>query len=163
MNIKTLVRLSMMLALAVVLGIVEGSLPPLPIPGVKLGLANIVNVVILYTSGFFESLSIGILRVLLVSVFYGNLFSITFYISLSGAIASVIGMYLVYILFRKDISVISVSSFGAFIHILAQLLTVSALMSTRDVLYLFPVLGILGVMTGIITGVISSHILRLKL
>lgn len=153
----------MMLALAVVLGIVEGSLPPLPIPGVKLGLANIVNVVILYTSGFFESLSIAVLRVLLVSVFYGNLFSITFYISLNGAIASVIGMYLVYILFRKDISVISVSSFGAFIHISAQLLTVSALMNTKDILYLFPVLVMLGVMTGIVTGIISSHILRLKL
>lgn len=163
MNIKNLVRLSMMLALAVILGILEGSLPPLPVPGVKLGLANIVNVVILYTSGLFEALSIAILRVILVSIFYGNIFSITFYISLSGAVASVTSMYLIYLLFRKDVSVISVSSFGAFNHILAQLLTVSAIMNTRSILFFLPILSILGIITGIFTGVISSYILRLKL
>jgi len=163
METKRLIRLSMMLAMALILGLIESSLPPLPVPGVKLGLANIVNLIILYTDGFFESLSIAVIRVLLVSIFCGSLFSITFYISLSGAIASVIGMFLIYNLFHNEISTITVSSFGAFIHISAQLLTVSILMNTWDILYLFPLLSILGVATGVITGIISSYILRLRL
>jgi len=104
MTTKRLIRLSMMLAMALILGLIESSLPPLPVPGVKLGLANIVNLIILYTDGFFESLSIAVIRVLLVSIFCGSLFSITFYISLSGAIASVIGMFLIYNLFHNEIS-----------------------------------------------------------
>lgn len=163
MKTKSLVRLSMMLAIALILGLIEGSLPPLPVPGVKLGLANIVNLMVLYTDGFLESLLVAVMRVLMISIFYGNLLSITFYVSLSGAIASVIGMFLIYTLFHNQISVITVSSFGAFAHISAQLLTVSLLMSTKDVLYLFPLLSILGVLTGIITGIISSYIFRLRL
>lgn len=163
MNSKKLVRLSLMLALALILGLIESTLPPLPIPGVKLGLANIVNVLALYLDGFLESLLISITRVILLSIFSGSLFSLTFYISLSGAIASVIGMALIYVTFSRDISPISISSFGAFIHICAQLVTVSILINTKDILYLFPVLSILGVLTGVITGIISSYVLRLKL
>ncbi|MCX7796527.1 MAG: Gx transporter family protein [bacterium] len=163
MESKKLVRLSLMLALGLILGLVENILPPLPVPGVKLGLANIVNVVVLYSDGFIDSLLLSLARVMILSIFLGSLLSITFYISLSGAIASVTGMSLVYDVFGRDLSPISVSSFGAFMHILAQLLTVSILMNTRDVLYLFPILSLLGVITGIITGLVSSYILKLKL
>lgn len=163
MENKKLVRLSLMLTLGLILGLVESILPPLPVPGVKLGLANIVNVVVLYSDGFFESLLLSLARVMILSILLGNLFSITFYISLSGAIASVTGMSLVYGILGKDLSPISVSSFGAFMHILAQLLAVSVLMNTKDVLYLFPILSILSVITGVITGIISSYILKLRL
>ncbi|MGC8971769.1 MAG: Gx transporter family protein [bacterium] len=163
MNNKKLVRLSLMLALALILGLLESTLPPLPVPGVKLGLANIVNVLVLYLDGFIESLLISITRVIILSIFSGSLFSLTFYISLSGAIVSVIGMALIYIIFSRDISPISVSSFGAFMHICAQLVTVSILINTKNILYLFPILSILGVLTGVVTGIISSYVLRLKL
>lgn len=163
MENKKLVRLSLMLTLGLILGLLESILPPLPIPGVKLGLANIVNVVVLYSDGFVESLLLSLARVMILSIFLGSLLSITFYISLSGALASVTGMSLVYNLFGRDLSPISLSSFGAFMHICAQMLTVSILMNTKDVLYLFPLLSILGVITGIITGVVSSYILKLKL
>lgn len=163
MENRKLVRLSLMLALGLILGLIESILPPLPVPGVKLGLANIVNVVVLYSDGFLDSLLLSISRVIILSILLGSLLSITFYISLSGAIASVTGMSLVYKILGRDLSPISVSSFGAFMHILAQLLTVSILMNTKDVLYLFPVLSILGVITGIIIGVISSYILKLRL
>ena len=152
-----------MLALALILGLLESTLPPLPVPGVKLGLANIVNVLVLYLDGFIESLLISITRVIILSIFSGSLFSLTFYISLSGAIVSVIGMALIYIIFSRDISPISVSSFGAFMHICAQLVTVSILINTKNILYLFPILSILGVLTGVVTGIISSYVLRLKL
>jgi len=163
MNNKKLVRLSLMLALALILGLLESTLPPLPVPGVKLGLANIVNVLVLYLDGFVESLLISIARVIMLSIFSGSLLSLTFYISLSGAIASVIGMFLIYTIFSRDISPISVSSFGAFMHICTQLVTVSILIGAKDILYLFPILSILGVLTGIITGIISSYVLKLKL
>ncbi len=163
MGNRKLVRLSLMLALGLILGLIESILPPLPVPGVKLGLANIVNVVVLYSDGFIDSLLLSISRVIILSIFLGTLLSITFYISLSGAIASVTGMSLAYSILGRDLSPISVSSFGAFMHILAQLLTVSILMNTKDVLYLFPILSILGVITGIIIGMISSYILKLRL
>lgn len=99
----------------------------------------------------------------MLSIFSGSLLSLTFYISLSGAIASVIGMFLIYTIFSRDISPISVSSFGAFMHICAQLVTVSILIGAKDILYLFPILSILGVLTGITTGIISSYVLKLKL
>ena len=163
MSNKKLVRLSLMLTVALILGLLESILPPLPVPGVKLGLANIVNVIVLYSDGFVESLLISLARVIILSIFIGSLFSVTFYISLSGALTSVAGMSLVYTLFNRDISTVTISALGAFIHICAQLIMVSILMSTKDVLYLFPILSILGVITGIITGIISSYILRLRL
>jgi len=163
MSNKKLVRLSLMLTVALILGLLESILPPLPVPGVKLGLANIVNVIVLYSDGFVESLLISLARVIILSIFIGSLFSVTFYISLSGALTSVAGMSLVYTLFNRDISTVTISALGAFIHICAQLITVSILMNTKDILYLFPILSILGVITGIITGIISSYILRLRL
>jgi heptaprenyl diphosphate synthase len=163
MSNRKLVRLSLMLAMALILGLLESILPPLPVQGVKLGLANIVNVIVLYSDGFLESLLVSLARVIILSIFIGSLFSITFYISLSGALASVTGMSLAYTLFNRDISPVTTSALGAFIHICAQLITVSLLINTRDILYLFPALSILGVLTGIITGIISSYILRLRL
>lgn len=163
MESKKLVRLSLMLTLGLILGLLESILPPLPVPGIKLGLANIVNVVVLYSDGFVESLLLSLARVMILSIFLGSLFSITFYISLSGALASVTGMSLAYNLSGRDLSPVSLSSFGAFMHISAQLLMVSILMHTRDVLYLFPLLSVLGVITGVITGVASSYILKLRL
>jgi heptaprenyl diphosphate synthase len=163
MSSKKLVNLSLFLSIALILGMIENALPPLPIPGVKLGLANIVNIILFFTDGINEALVITVLRVIAISILQGSLLSINFYISLDGAIISISSLYLLHSLFQKDVSPVSVGAVSAFSHITGQLLTVYILMNTPDILRLFPLLGLLGTLTGIITGIISTYIIKLKL
>jgi len=163
MSSKKLVRLSLFLSMALTLGMIENTLPPLPIPGVKLGLANIVTIIVFFTDGVNEAFFITILRVIVISILQGSLFSINFYISVGGAIISIFSLYLLYLLFQKDVSPVSVSAVSAFCHISGQLLTVYILMNTPEIIHLFPLIGILGTVTGVITGTISAYIMKLKL
>ena len=91
METKKFMRLSMLLALSVVLNIIENMVPLFngAIPGVKLGLANIVILFVLYQYGFKEAISLSLTRVFLVSILHTGLFSVAFFLSLSGAILSI--------------------------------------------------------------------------
>lgn len=103
----------LLLALAVLFGYVEAIIPvPMPVPGMKLGLANIVIVTILYLAGWKEAIVISALRVLIIGFLFGNLFSISY--GLAGTALSILGMALV----RKTrrFSVVSVSALGGVLH-----------------------------------------------
>ena len=86
----------MLLALAITLNIIENIFPLFngTVPGVKLGLTNIVILFSLYKYGFKESFFLSITRVFLVSILNTGLFSVAFFLSLSGAVTSIIFMYL---------------------------------------------------------------------
>ena len=95
MEIKRFTRLSMLLALSVVLNIIESMIPFFSgtIPGLKVGLANVVILFVLYTFSFKDALTLSILRVLLVGILRTGLFSITFFFSIAGAVLSIVVMF----------------------------------------------------------------------
>ena len=97
MNTKQFTRLSLLLALSVVLNLIESVIPIFNgvIPGLKIGLANIVIMFVLYEYSFRNTLYISILRVVIVGILRTGLFSITFWFSLGGTLLSVFMMYIV--------------------------------------------------------------------
>ena len=110
---KKLIRLSSLIALAIVLSILESFVPIFNIPGIKLGLANIVIITTLYIYGFKESLFVSLIRILFVSILRNGLFSL--YFSLVGALFSIVAMFL----FKKTkLSIIGVSIIGSIFHII---------------------------------------------
>lgn len=159
MNIKKISRLSMLTALSVVIGIIENYIIVLNniIPGLKLGLANTVIILVLYIYGFKDALCVSILRVILVSLLINGLFTVPFYFSLSGAILSIISMALFKKL--KIFSQISVSVIGSIAHSIGQIL-VGILIINKSIIYYLPYLLIFSIITGIITGIISKKILQ---
>ncbi|HOO68251.1 MAG TPA: Gx transporter family protein [Bacilli bacterium] len=159
MTTNKIARISMLLAISVVLGLVESYIPIFNvIPGVKLGLANIVIVYAIYKYSFKDALYISILRVFLVGLLRSGLFSITFFFSLSGALLSLIFMYL----FKKytKLSVIGVSIIGAISHSIGQIIIAVIFLSNINIIYYFPILLLSSIITGIIVGMLSKKIIE---
>lgn len=159
MELKKFTRLTMLLAFSVVLNIMESFIPMFngSIPGLKLGLANIIIVLTLYLFSFKDAIYISILRVFLVGILRTGLFSITFFFSLGGAILSIIVMYL----FKKTkLSIIGVSILGSIGHSIGQVLMAILLMKNIYIIYYTPWLLLFSVPTGILTGIISKHLIE---
>src|SRR5574344_91790 len=149
---KKLARLSMLLALAVVLSIVESIIPLFngTIPGLKLGLANAIILLVLYTYGFKDTLNISLLRVFLVGILRTGVFSIAFWLSFGGAILSIIFMFV----FKKVkiFSIIGISIIGSITHSIGQILVAMLILNNNSLLYYVPVLLIFAIPTGIFVG-----------
>lgn len=160
MTIKKISKLSMLLSISVVLSLIESFIPIFNgiIPGIKLGLANIVILYALYKYSFKEALYLSLLRVLLVGILRTGLFSITFFFSLSGALFSLIFMYM-FIKISK-LSVVGISIIGAIFHSIGQILIATIFLSNMNILYYLPILLISSVITGIIVGYTSDKIIK---
>lgn len=159
MDIKKITRLSMLLALAIVLNIVESIIPFFNgmIPGLKLGLANTITLVVLYLYSFKDALFLSFLRVILVGILRTGLFSITFFFSLGGCILSIICMYLVK---KTKFSEVGVSVVGSISHSIGQILIAIIFLNNDAFIYYLPWLLILSIPTGIITGLIAREIIK---
>lgn len=157
MKIKKMTRIAMLLSFSIVLSILENFIPVSHIPGIKLGLANIVILTTIYIYGFKEALYISILRVVLVGMLRTGIFSITFWFSLIGALFSVIMMS---IFKRKTkLSIIGISIIGSTSHNIGQIL-VSLLFINYNILYYLPFILILSIPTGIVIGLISNESIK---
>jgi heptaprenyl diphosphate synthase len=157
---RRLVFLSMLVALGAVLHVLEGLFPvPLPLPGVKLGLANIVTLFALYLYGVRAGLAVATARVLLGSLISGVFLSPGFFLALSGAIAGTLIMAML-LNYTSCFSLIGVSMAGAVGHNLGQLLAASIILQSSSVFYYLPVLLLAGVPTGIFTGYILKSLLE---
>lgn len=144
-------------ALALIFSYVETLIPiQLGIPGAKLGLANLVVVIVLYKTDWKEALLLSVVRIVLSGFLFGNLFSIIY--SLAGGILSLAVMAAI----RKDkgFSVIGVSMAGGVCHNIGQLIVAMIVVQTYQVGYYLPVLLIAGLATGTLIGVISSGVLK---
>jgi heptaprenyl diphosphate synthase len=161
MKTKKLTMISMLLALSVVLNIIEGTIPLISnmIPGVKLGLANIVVLFAIYIFSFKEALYISIGRVFLVGLIRTGLFGMTFFFSLSGALLSTITMYLAKR--YTKLSIIGVSVIGAITHSIGQILIAIIMLKTINVIFYLPYILLLSIPTGIIVGMIAKNVLSL--
>ena len=146
---KAVTRMALFLATALILSWVEAVLPfQIPVPGVKLGLANIVTMVVLYRYSFPSALLFGILRVLLSALFLGRLSGVLF--GLCGTLFAVLGMALLKRL--GWFSSLGVSAAGAVLHGVGQL-TVASWMLTPAVWSMLPLLGISSAACGVITWI----------
>ena len=159
MKTKRITVMAMCIALAMILSYVESLIPSPGIPGVKLGLANLVVIFALYRLGWKEAVGISLLRVFLVSLLFGHVASLAY--SASGAALSLVGMIL---LIRTDkLSCVSVSVIGGVLHNIGQILMAWALMGANVVWYL-PVLILSGTVAGVAIGIVSALLVkRIKL
>ena len=145
-------------ALALILGYVELLIPiHFGIPGAKLGLANLITILVLYKMGWKEAFLLSVARVVLGGFIFSNLFSILY--SLAGGILSLIVMG---ILKKKTgkFTVVGVSVCGGVFHNVGQLAVAMAVVQTYEVGYYFPVLLIAGLLTGMLIGMISAEVLK---
>lgn len=152
--------LGVFLALAMICSYIEMLIPfNFGIPGVKLGLTNIVVVLMLYTIGTRETIMVSVLRILLMGILFGNVMSIVY--SLAGGILS----FLVMAILKKtgQLGCISVSVAGGISHNIGQILAAAVVVNSFSILYYLPVLLIAGVVTGLLIGILAQElIVRLK-
>lgn len=157
---KQFSRMSMFLALAMIFSYVEFLLPlPIAIPGVKLGLANLVIMIPLYLWGLIPALTISLMRIVLVGITFGSLATMLY--SLAGAVLSMVAMNLARK--QKAFSITGVSVIGGICHNIGQLLVAIWVVQTTGLFYYLPILMIAGALTGLLIGILSANILeRLK-
>jgi heptaprenyl diphosphate synthase len=152
--------MGMFTCLAMILAYVESLIPfYFGIPGMKLGMTNLVVLAVLYFVGEKEAFGINILRILLVGFLFGNGFSICY--SLAGGILSFVAM----ILFKKipGIHLMLVSAAGGIFHNVGQLLVAALIVSNWNLLYYFPFLLAGGIISGSLIGLLGGLVLaRLK-
>lgn len=153
---KKTAYLGLFLALALICSYVESLIPfSVGIPGVKLGLANIVVILMLYETQAHFALLISILRIVLAGLLFGNLFSILY--SLAGGLLSFFCMAL--LKQTGKFRIISVSAVGGITHNLGQILLAAVIVENKNLLYYFPLLLLAGIATGILIGITAQEIL----
>ena len=144
-------------ALALIFSYIEFLVPlPIAIPGIKLGLANIVCLVCLYALGEKHAFLINTTRIALAALLFGSVFSALY--ALAGGVVSFAVMAL--LKRTKRFSVCGVSMAGGVFHNLAQLAVAGLLVESAQVFYYFPVLLLSGMATGIGIGILATLILR---
>ncbi|HZK24267.1 MAG TPA: Gx transporter family protein [Oscillospiraceae bacterium] len=153
MKTKKLTHLAMLITFALVIHTVESALP-MPIPGAKLGLANVITLLTFVLYGLGAAMFVSVARTLLGSMFAGTLLSVGFYLSFAGAIISTLIMAVgIYFWRRGKISMIAVSILGAVAHNTTQVVVASILTSTPRLIALYlPVPLVLALPTGFFTG-----------
>lgn len=156
---RKIVYIGLLVSQALVLHIFENMIPvPFVTPGAKLGLANLVTVLALYTLSKKETLLVLFLRLTLGSIFGGSLSA--FMYSAAGGILSFLAMVLIKELFKDKISIIGVSAYGAVFHNVGQILVASAIVHNIGVTLYLPVLSIVGIVTGIFIGITSNYLVE---
>lgn len=159
MNTHKLVLIGVLTASAIVIAILESFIPSIGIPGIKLGLANIVILITIYELGVMEAAFINILRVLIVAVVRGTLLSMGFFMSLTGAFLS-FGIMVLFALTIKKFSVIGVSVIGAIFHVIGQILVAMIYLDSAYILFYLPIIALSAIITGVLVGIIAQTVIR---
>ena len=147
----------MLIALALILSYLESQIPSfVAIPGVKVGLANIMVVFALYLLGSREAMMLSAVRVFAVSLLFGS--GVSFFYSLAGAVLSLSGMILMKRL--KLFSHVAVSVTGGVLHNVGQIGMACLLLETNVIVYYLPFLILSGTIAGVVIGLISAALVR---
>lgn len=159
MNVRKLTQLAMLTGVALIIFVIELQIPnPFPIPGIKLGLANIITVYAIYRYRAKEVMMIVFCRIFLAAMFSGNMMALVY--SLAGSILCLTGM----LGLRKiiDMGHIWISSiFGAILHNIGQI-SIAVLVMGKGILVYFPFLLVSGCLAGAFTGICAQLIIRRK-
>lgn len=160
-NTKKLTFLALTISFAMILSYLESRIPALvAIPGIKVGLANIAVIFTLYKFGLKEAITVSIIRVLLISMLFGNPVSLIY--SISGAVFSL----LVMVLLKRftPLAEITVSVCGGVMHNVGQIIAASIMLGTNVVVYYLPFLILSGTIAGVAVGIASAILVkRIKL
>lgn len=157
MKAKNVAALGVMTALAMILSYLESLVPlSFAVPGIKMGLPNIVIMFALYRMSFKEACTISVIRVVLISVLFGNTLSLAY--SAAGTLLSLTVMVL---LKKSDkFSVTGVSVAGGVFHNAGQIAVAVLMLGTKEIAYYLPVLCISGTIAGICIGAVSGIIIN---
>lgn len=157
-NIKTLCFLGLFTALAMVLSYVEAVLPPIwsAVPGIKIGLPNIIIIFLLYRFSFKHAAAVSLVRILLSALLFGN--AMTLLYSFAGALLSIIIMWL--LKKTERFSMVGVSVAGGVCHNLGQILVAMLVLSTAEIGYYMIVLAVTGTVAGILVGILGSLLIK---
>lgn len=149
--------LGLLTALAVIMGYIEYRIPlPLPVPGIKLGLCNIVIVFVLYRFGFLRAFLVSAVRIVIVGLLFGSPISMLY--GLGGSLLALLGMRLLKNSGR--FSCIGTSAAGGALHSAGQIAVAALLTSGTAVFRYLPVLLLAGEFCGILIGLVVSIVLR---
>ena len=154
---KKIALCGVLTALAMIFSYIESVIPvPIPVPGIKLGVANIAVITILYVLGVKEAIVINLLRIVLTSLLFGNVNSFLF--SISGAALS---LTIMIIMKKLDFfSCIGVSVCGGVMHNIGQIIAAVFIMGSEAIVFYLPVLIVSGVFTGVVIGVVSGIVAK---
>ena len=157
MKANKITLLSLFCAVAMIMSYIE-ALIPLPLPfGIKVGLPNVVIVFILYRFGIKEAAVVSFVRVILVSLLFGNIVALAY--SAAGAVLSILLMMILKA--SGWFSTIGVSVAGGIMHNTGQILVACLLMNTIEISAVLPILTITGTVAGVLVG-IAGHLLIQK-
>ena len=154
---KTVALYGILIAIALILSYLESLIPAFfAVPGIKIGLTNIVVLMALYLIGWKSAMVVNILRVLLVGMLFGNIYSLAY--SLAGALLSGAGM----ILLKKTgkFSMITVSIAGGVLHNTGQIIVAAFVLHTISVAWYLLILWFTGMAAGTVIGIIGSLICK---
>ena len=158
MKTKKLVLLGLLTAIALTIFMVEAHIPALvPIPGIKLGLSNIVTVFAVFAIGPWEGAAVLFVRVFLGAVFAGN-FSTIFYSGAGGLCAILITVLLKKILTRKQLWV--AGALGAVAHSVGQMIAAIIISATPGLIVYLPIMIVCSIVTGLFTGLCAQLVLN---
>ena len=164
MNVKKLTYMAMLTAISMIVFLIEAQIPrPFAIPGVKLGIANVITLYAIWTLGWKEAGAILIIRIFLGNVIAGNVMAMAYSLA-GGLLCWVIMSLLKPIMKRSQIWIMSI--LGAIGHNAGQLAVAIAISGTAAMAWYAPVLLVAGVITGAFTGyltqILLSHMDKLK-
>lgn len=157
-SVQRLTQLALLTALALIIFIIEAQIPPLTaIPGVKMGLANIITLVTLYRFGRRDALMVLLVRVFLGSVFAGQMMTLLY--SLAGGLLcyAVTALLYTYIPQRR---IWLLSMIGAVCHNIGQILVAIFVTATPEIVWYLPFLFLSGLISGCFTGLAAGYVLK---
>ena len=157
MRTKRVAYLGLFIALAFVFSYIEFLIPVnIGVPGAKLGLANLVIIVVLYLFGEKDAIALSVIRIVLVGFTFANVASMLY--SLAGAALSMLAMVLV----KRTglLSIAGVSVLGGVFHNIGQIIVAILVLETASLVYYLPVLLIAGIVSGVVIGLLGAMVTK---
>mgnify|MGYP000897287657 FL=1 len=158
MKAKKVILISLFVSVALIVSLLEYYIP-IPIPNVRLGLSNVIIINSIILLGFKETFFISFLKAVLLVIILGN--PVSFIYNFSAGFTSIVTMYILNKFCSKYLSLIGISVLGSVSHVMVQILVSMVLLNTRTLINFIPFLGIIGVFTGILVGIISNYMYKI--
>ncbi|WP_311525928.1 Gx transporter family protein [uncultured Parvimonas sp.] len=158
MSAKKTMLISLFVCVALIVSLLEYYIP-IPIPNVRLGLSNVIIINAILIFGFKETFFISFLKAILLVIILGN--PISFIYNFSAGFASIVVMYIVNKFCSKFLSLVGVSVLGSVSHIMVQILISMILLNTKTLVNFIPFLGIIGIFTGILVGILANYMYKI--
>ena len=156
-NVKRISVYGLITAVAIVLSWLESQIPPFfPVPGMKIGLTNIMVIIALYKMGSGSAMAVNVLRIVIVSFLFGGPSALLY--SLSGGMLSTLVM--IFLKWTGKFKTVTVSIAGGIFHNVGQILIAMLMMNTTGILWYLAVLWFTGAASGALIGILASLIVK---